>query len=139
MTVDEIANYIMSGSRSLVCIFRERLEKLDLFVLSFYIMGKPGAYVLSVEIDPINMVDDGEGWVWKSKPMDITKLIKILEKHLNSPLEDWENVTRSGRLSFCEEEIDNLLYQSQEAIFKNDLRFGENLLPEGILWARRAY
>jgi hypothetical protein len=91
-----------------------------------------------VEIDPIDMVDNGEGWVWQSKPMDMTKLIKVLEEHLDSPLEDWENVTKSGRLSFCEEEIDNGLYQKQEVIFKNDLRLGEALLPAGILWAKRA-
>jgi hypothetical protein len=138
MTVDEIVNYIMSGSRSLVCIFRKKLERLDLFVLSFYIMGKSDAYVLSVEIDPIDMVDDGEGWIWQSKPMDMTKLINVLEEHLDSPLEDWENVTKSGRLSFCEEEIDNDLYQEQEVIFKNDLRFGEVLLPAGLLWVKRA-
>ncbi|SHO57815.1 hypothetical protein [Vibrio quintilis] len=138
MTVDEIVNYIMSGSRSLICITREKLERLDLFVLSLYIMGKPGAYVLSVEIDPIDMVDDGEGWIWQSKPMDMTKLINVLEEHLDSPLEDWENVTKSGHLSLCEEEIDNDLYQEQEVIFKNDLRFGEVLLPAGIIWVKRA-
>ncbi|MEW5251573.1 hypothetical protein [Microbulbifer discodermiae] len=138
MTVDEIANYVKSGSRSLVCIFREKLERLNLFVISFYIMGKPNAYILSVEIDPIDMVDDGEGWVWQSEPMDMTKLVGILERHLNLPLSDWENVTKSGRLSFCEEEIDNDCYQEQEVVFKNELRCGEVLLPGGIFWVKRA-
>ena len=86
MTIDEIKNYIASGSRSIVCIFRERLETLSLFVMSFYIMGKPGAYVLSVEVDPIDMVDDGEGWVWQSEPMDMMKLVSILEQHFSSPI-----------------------------------------------------
>lgn len=138
MTIDEIANYIASGSRSLVCIFREKLEKLGLFVMSFYITGKPGAYVLSVEVDPIDMVDNGEGWVWQSEPMDMIKLVNVLEQHLKSPLEDWENVTKSGRFSFYEGEVDNDLYQEQEIIFKKDLKYGETLLPEGVSWAIRA-
>jgi len=138
MTIDEIVNYISSGSRSLVCIFREQLEKLGLFVVSFYIMGKLGSYVLSVEFDPVDMVDDGEGWVWHSEPMDMMKLVNTLEKHMNLSIENWENITKSGRLSFYDDEIDNDVYREQEEIFKSDLRFGEVLLPKGIAWAKRA-
>lgn len=137
MINEEIANYIASGSRSLVCVFRETLEAIGLFVVSFYIMGKPGAYVLSVEFDPIDMVDDGEGWIWQSEPMELTKLIGILEEHLKAPIDDWENITKSGRLSFSDKEIDSEEYRVQEEIFKSELRFGEVLLPEGIVWINR--
>jgi hypothetical protein len=60
-TIEEIENYIASGSRSLVCIYRETLKALGLFVVSFFIIGKSGVYVLCVKFDPIDMVDDGEG------------------------------------------------------------------------------
>lgn len=138
MKIEEILNYVNTGSRSLVCIFREQLERLSLFVMSYYIMGKPGAYVLSVEFDPIDMVENGEGWVWQSQPMDMTALINILEQHLGRPVDDWENVTKSGRLSFHDDGIDNNLYQQQESIFKCEMKLGESLLPNGLVWAKRA-
>jgi len=137
MTIDEITNYIAVGSQSLVCIFREQIERLNLFIESFYIMGKPGAYVLSVEFDPIDMVDEGEGWIWHSEPMDITELVNILERDLDKPVEKWENVTKLGHLSSCDEEIDNDLYLQQEEIFRNELKMGEALLPKGIVWNKR--
>ena len=137
MTIEEITKYVSTGSRSLVCVFREQLEKLSLLVVSFYIMGKPGEYVLSVEFDPVDMVDDGEGWVWHSQPMDMMTLINVLEQHLKCPISDWENVTKSGRLSFYDEDVDNNLYQQQENMFKGDIKLGEVLLPKGVTWAKR--
>ncbi|MBR9729633.1 hypothetical protein ACFOD0_15295 [Shewanella intestini] len=136
MTLDEITKYITTGSRSLVCVFRERLEAIGLFVVSFYIMGKPGSYVLSVEFDPIDMVDDGEGWVWHSRPMAMTALVDVLERHLGIDLTGWENVTKSGRLSFFDGEIDNELYQQQESRFKTEFKLGKTLLPKGIVWEK---
>lgn len=138
MTVEEIANYVKNSSKSLICIFRERLESLSLFVMSFYIMGKPGSYVLSVEIDPIDMVDSGEGWVWQSEPMDMIRLLSILEQHIKLPIKEWENVTKSGRLSFYDDDVDNDLYQKQEQLLGNEFRYGEPLLPEGVTWVKRA-
>jgi hypothetical protein len=137
MTIEEIANYIATGSRSLVCIFRETLETLGLFVVSFYIMGKHGAYILSVEFDPIDMVDDGEGWIWQSEPMELSKLVGIIEQYLEMPISDWENITKTGRLAFHDKVIDNEEYQAQERIFTNELRFGEVLLPCGVVWVNR--
>lgn len=137
MTLDEIKQYITTGSNSLVCVFRERLEELELFVVSFYIMGKPGSYVLSVEFDPIDMVDDGEGWVWHSGPMTMTTLVDVLEQHLGADLRDWENVTKSGHLSVFNDEIDNEAYQQQESRFKTDLKLGETLLPKGVIWEKK--
>ncbi len=137
MTIEEIVNYITTGSKSLVCVFREQLEGLNLLVMSFYIMGKPDAYVLSVEFDPIDMVDDGEGWVWHSQPMDMTTLINSLEQHLKCSINGWENITKSGRLSFYDDDVDNDLYQQQEYAFKHELKLGEALLPKGVVWAKR--
>jgi hypothetical protein len=137
MTIEEIVNYIATGSRSMVCVFRETLETLGLFVVSFYIMGKPAAYVLSVEFDPIDMVDDGEGWIWQSEPMELSKIVGIIERHLKVPVSDWDNVTKTGKLSFHDQEIDNEQYQFQEKIFKSELRLGEVLLPDGIVWEKR--
>jgi hypothetical protein len=137
MTIEEIENYVATGSRSLVCVFRDTLDALGLFVVSFYIMGKSGAYVLSVEFDPIDMVDDGEGWIWQSEPMELSKLVGIIEQHLKAPISDWDNVTKSGQLSFHDKEIDNEQYRAQEKIFKSELRLGEVLLPGGIVWKNR--
>jgi hypothetical protein len=137
MTIEEIVNYITTGSKSLVCIFREQVEGLSLLVMSFYIMGKPGAYILSVEFDPIDMVDDGEGWVWHSQPMDMTTLINTIEQHLKRPIDDWENITKSGRLSFYDDDVDNDLYQQQEYTFKREMKLGETILPKGLVWVKR--
>lgn len=137
MTNEEIENYILTGSRSLVCIFREQLKGLDLLVMSFYLMGKPGAYVLSVEFDPVDMVDNGEGWIWHSEYMSIGDIVYIVERHLNIAVRDWENITRTGRLSLYDAEVDNALYHEQENIFKNELGFGQLLLPKGVVWAKR--
>lgn len=136
MTIDEVTNYVTTGSRSLVCIYREVLEELGFFVMSFYIMGKPGRFVLSVEFDPIDMVDDGDGWIWQSEPMELPALIWLIERYMNKPIADWENVTKSGRLSFYEEDIDQAKYIEQEKVFKSNLKLGKLLLPEGLVWSK---
>ena len=137
MTVDEIESYISTGSRSQICIFREKLKNLDLFVVSFYISGKPSGYVISIEFDPIDMVDDGEGWVWQSEPMHIDNLIAKFESHLGVDISHWENVTKSGRLSVFDCDIDNSVYQDQETIFKEEKLLGRSLVPKGVVWTKR--
>ena len=137
MRTEEIESYIAMGSRSLVCIYREQLESLHLLVISFYIMGKPDAYVLSVEFDPIDKVDDGEGWIWHSEPMAIDRLKNCLEKHLNVDADDWENITKSGKLSFFDDDIDSELYQKQELFFTGKFQLGKPLLPKDVVWVKR--
>lgn len=137
MTSEEIINYVATGSSRSVCVFRERLEGLSLLVMSFYIMGKPSAYVLSVEFDPIDMINYGEGWVWLSTPMELDKIVTLLEKHLDLPVSDWENITKSGKLSFYDDEIDNDQYRDQEKVFKGELQLGSRVLPKGFDWQRK--
>ncbi|WP_185236102.1 hypothetical protein [Teredinibacter franksiae] len=71
MTLEEIENYIARGSRGAVCVFRQPLEQTALLIMSIYITGKVGAYCFSVEFDPIDEVDNGEGWCWQSGRMSL--------------------------------------------------------------------
>ncbi|WP_027710189.1 hypothetical protein [Zooshikella ganghwensis] len=137
MTLDEVEKYISNGSRSQVCIMRKPVDGLSLLIMSFYIMGKPGSYILSVEFDPIDLVDQGEGWIWHSYPMSIDALTNIIEQHLNSPIKEWENITKSGLLSVYDEEINNEQYLKEESVFIDDLRFGEVLLPLNLSWKKK--
>ncbi len=137
MTLNEIDNYINFSSQKSVCIFRNKLEHAPLLVTSFYIMGGPLTYILSVEFDPIDMIDNGEGWVWHSVPMELEKLVSLLEEHFNLPIDKWENVTQSGRLSFFDGEIDSSLYFEHEEMFIDTLLLGKTLLPEGISWQEK--
>lgn len=133
MDAKEIENYVSLGSRRTICVFRDRLADIDLYVMSIYITGKPGNYSVSVEFDPVSMVDEGEGWKWRSEPMQLEKIIELLEKFIGKDIAEWENVTKSGRLEYFTCDPDELANKEQYAAFEA-IRFGEMKLPTGFAW-----
>jgi hypothetical protein len=139
MNIEEIKNYIATGSRSAVCVFRECVQNAPSIVMSFYLTGRPGAYVLSVEFDPIDVIDDGEGWVWQAKPMELLVIVGLLEVHFQMSLSLWENVSRTGKLSFCDEDVDTVERKEDNQIFITQLELGKTLLPAGFNWIKSPY
>ncbi|UOD30892.1 hypothetical protein INH39_03925 [Massilia violaceinigra] len=133
MDVEEIEKYVSLGSRRTICAYRERLPDIDLYVMSIYITGKPGNYSVSVEFDPVTMVDEGEGWMWHSESMQLEKIIELLEKFNGKDISEWENVTKSGRLEYFTCESNDLVSKEQDSAFEA-IRFGEKRLPEGFVW-----
>ncbi|HBF09410.1 MAG TPA: hypothetical protein DHW71_05985 [Gammaproteobacteria bacterium] len=137
MTKDEIENYISIGVRGAVCVYRERLLSLPLLVMSIYISGKMGRFILNIDFDPIDMVDTGEGWSWQSEAVTLEDIIHVLEVFQSKPLLHWENFNKAGKLSYYDENVDNEEYLQKETSFKTDMLYGEKLLPLGINWVGR--
>ncbi|WP_062270600.1 hypothetical protein [Endozoicomonas arenosclerae] len=134
MNLEEIERYIATSSKKLICIYRERITDLDLLVVSYYIMGKPNAYVISVEFDPIDMVDYGEGWIWQTRPMLLTEIVDLLEKHFHNEISQWNNITKSGHLDEYHDDIDSHQYAEQMKVFSDNLQHGKRLLPTNFSW-----
>ena len=133
MNVKEIEKYISVGARSSVCVYRKIVENLDLFVMSVSITGKLNHCIVCVEFDPIDMVDEGEGWVWHSETTDLFLIVKLLEEFAGLEIQKWENFTKSGRLQYFNGDIDMELYERQENLFKAG-GCGEEYLPKGFIW-----
>ncbi|NHZ99753.1 hypothetical protein [Massilia sp. CCM 8734] len=133
MDPKEIESYVSLGSRRTVCVYRERLTDINLYVISVYISGKPGNYCVSVEFDPITMVDEGEGWKWRSEPMKLEPIIGLLEEFIGKDIAEWENATRSARFEYFTCDADDRENKEQDAAFAA-IRFGEERLPPGFVW-----
>lgn len=137
MTKFEVENYVQMSSQGVICVHRERCQGAELIVKSIYITGKPGAYVVRIEFDPITMIEDGEGWVWHSVPKSIEDVVDLLVNHFQSPLEDWENVTKSGKLLHDHYDLNLSGYKEDEERFKSECLLGELYLPKGFDWINK--
>lgn len=137
MTKDEITNYVQTSSRGVICVHREQSPGAELIVKSVYITGKPDAFVVSLEFDPITLVEEGEGWIWHSKAKPLDEVIALLEKGLKLSLADWENVTKTGRLLHDHYDLDLTNYKKDEDKFKTVHQFGEVFLYEGFEWLNK--
>ena len=133
MNFTEIHQYVTMSARKVICVFREKLEKTDLFVMSIYVSRRGEQYEISVEFDLISMVDDGEGCQWRSAAMELEVLVKLLENFIGKKISDWENVSKTGKYDFVDALPDREIVKEQAAAFKST-RCGENLLPMGFTW-----
>ena len=136
MDANEIEHYVSLGSHRVCCVYRERLADIDTYAMSIYVTGGPGHYGVSVEFDPIAMVDEGEGWIWHSEPMALPAIIGLLEKFTGQPIADWENVTKTGKLDCFTCHLDEPVQREHGLAFKA-IRFGEDRLPQGFAWTRK--
>lgn len=137
MTKDDIINYLKFSSRSVICVHREQLLGAKLIVKSVYITGKEDCAVVSIEFDPITMVDECEGWIWHSKAKPLDAVIYLLEKSFQMPIKSWENVTKSGRLLHEHYNLDLSNYAQDESKFKLDYQLGKAFLFEGFEWLNK--
>ncbi len=134
MTIEEINQYISFGSRSNVCVYREEVTEVPLIIMSLYITGSRDDYMLTAEFDPIDMIDNGEGWVWYSEFTDINLLVEKLEVFMNAKIDSWENITKTGKLAESFLDVDNDDYLKQEEMFLNKFSIGKVFLPTNIPW-----
>jgi hypothetical protein len=136
MDANEIEHYVSLGSHRVCCVYRERLPDIDTYAMSIYVTGSPGQYGVSVEFDPIAMIDEGEGWIWRSEPMSLIHIIELLEKFTGQAIADWENVTKTGKLDCFTCHLDEPVAAEHTVAFKA-IRFGEDRLPPGFIWVKQ--
>lgn len=134
MTAEEKKRYMATSSRRSVCVYREQVNDAPQLVQSVYLSGTPEDCHVSFEFDPLDMVDDGEGWVWTAE-MVLVEAIQMLETHFGVAVEEWENVSRTGRLD--QGIADPNAYGRDEEYFREKLRLGNKLLPTGPKWNGR--
>lgn len=134
MTEKEIESYITSIVNRSVCVYRSVLECAETIVLSIYISGYPDKSTVSFEFDPISSVGSGEGWIWQTQKIGCKSCIDIIIHFIGKPVEEWENVSKSGRLENFFDEIDLNEHFKHEKYFSEQLRFGEVILPKEVNW-----
>lgn len=128
MNIEEINNYINFGSTGDICIYRELLlPEMPYFVESIYITG---SYNIIVEFDIIDSVNSGDSWRWESSQMNANEVLQALETFTNKSINDWENISKTGKLSFANHPIDTNLMQQQKQLFKEKYHCGAILIPE---------
>lgn len=130
MIVSDIDKYITMGKSRNICVYRKRLQELDVIIMSIYIIrsGSNG-YALQVVFDPVGMIDHGEGWVWETTPLSLDEIIKIIEKYSNSPIEKWDNVSKTGELEEFLLTLDRDETRKQNKDFIHKYKGGEAFLP----------
>jgi len=107
-------------------------------IMSLYITGCSGNYMLTAEFDPVDMVDNGEGWIWISEFTDISQLIEQLEVFFKVDIGSWENISKTGKLAESYVEIDDNEYLKQEERFLNKFNSGQYFLPSNISWETKS-
>lgn len=112
MKIEEIEKYINFGSTGDICVYREILfPELPHLVESIYITG---SYLITVEFDSLNEVDNGDGWRWQSSQLAISTVIEVLEKFMGEQIDNWENISRSGKLLYSDINLDADLSSQEE-------------------------
>ncbi|AWM80593.1 hypothetical protein DKL61_09640 [Gammaproteobacteria bacterium ESL0073] len=140
MNIEEINKYINFGSTGDICIYRELLlPEMSYFVESIYIRG---AYNIIVEFDSLESVNSGDGWRWESSQMSASELINSLESFIGKEIKNWENISKTGKLSFTNQIIDINLILQEEQLFKEKYNYGKGLipnLPQGAFWIKSPF
>jgi hypothetical protein len=117
-----------------ICVYRKRVKKAQFIVQSIYIHSDGSSdYRISVKFDPMEYVDQGEGYQYISKGASLEKIILVLEEFSGEPMSDWENFTKTGRVPFYDsEEITIEHHHESWRTLTNKYKKGMLLLPEGL-------
>ena len=82
----------------------------------------------------MSMVEAGEGIAHQSKPVDLSALVRCIEAFSNSPINEWENFTKSGKAPFYDsEDITAEHYQKSWSVLSDRYDNGRSLLPSGLI------
>lgn len=116
-----------------VCVFRKRIKKDQFVVQSISILPTPTTYHVSVEFDPLSMVDQGGGFRWGADSDDLDSIIESLEAFIKKPLSEWTNYSRIGLQPYYDSEIvTNEHYQNSWQVFASKYQHGKPLQPKGL-------
>lgn len=138
MSIEEIIRYVNYGKTRSVCVYREYLIDYPSIIKSIYILkGDADKFCISVEFDPYDLVDHGEGWIWQSEGAEIGLIISIIEGYIGSDLKNWENHTKSGRLLDIED-IEVNVSDTQD-VFAKKVESNEVHLPGNIKWVKAPF
>lgn len=137
MDISEIQIYLASSASGSICVHRERIKGINLFVLSIYIVKSKTGFILKFDFEPIDLVSRGEGWIWITIPMERDDAVLIVENFTLKKINEWENFSKTGRLLDYYDKIDDCEYREQETKFLRDFSIGEVLLPNDIVWANK--
>ena len=115
-----------------MCVYRDPINTAPQIVQSVYLSGGPETCSLTFEFDPADMINEGEGWIYRTSTLSLETAIDVLERHFGIPIDTWENVTRTGRLDVrC---VDQDSYDRDEEFFRDSLHLGARLLPADLDW-----
>ncbi len=78
------------------------------------------------------MVNEGEGSIYRTSTLSLETAIDVLARHFGTPIDRWENVTRTGRLDVGR--VDQDSYDRDEESFRVSLHPGTRLLPADLDW-----
>jgi hypothetical protein len=119
-----------------VCVYRKRIKKAQFIAQSIYILPYTNShttYHVSVEFDPLTLVDQGDGVRWGTNTDDLDSIIASLESFIQKPLSEWTNHRRLGLQPYYDSEIvTNEHYQNSWAVFREKYQYGKLLLPKGL-------
>lgn len=119
-----------------MCVYRKRVKKALCLVQLIYIFGNESkSYIAPVEFDLMSMVEAGEGITYQSKPVELSTLVRCIEAFSNSPINERENFTRSGKAPFYDsEDITAEHYQKSWSVLSDRYDNGRSLLPSGLIF-----
>jgi len=119
-----------------VCVYRKRVKKAQFVVQSIYILPYTRThttYHVLVEFDPLNQVEQGDGFQWGARGDDLDSIIETLESFIKKPLSEWTNHAGTGLQDFYDSEIvTNEHYQNSWKVFEQTYEHGKLLLPKGL-------
>ena len=78
------------------------------------------------------MINEGEGWIYRTSTLSLETAIDVFERHFGTPINTWENVTRTGRLDVGR--VDQDSYDHDEECFRDSLHLGARLLAADLDW-----
>lgn len=117
-----------------VCVYRKRIKKAQFLVQSIYIRRQTyTSYYISVDFDPLEMVDEGEGIRWGAISDNLDFIIENLELFVKKPVSEWTNYTRMGLQPYYASKIvTHEHYQNSYKVFDEKYKNGKLLLPKGL-------
>ncbi|MFC4314070.1 hypothetical protein ACFPN2_33665 [Steroidobacter flavus] len=116
-----------------VCVYRKRIKQAQFIVQSIYLLPYTRGhttYHVSVEFEPLTLVEQGEGVRWGTSSDDLESIIQGLESFIQKPLGEW---THQTKIEFYDSEIvTNEHYQNSWNVFRDKYQNGKLLLPKGL-------
>ncbi len=115
-----------------MCVYRGPINTAPQIVQSVHLSGRPETCSLTFEFDPADMINEGEGWIYRTSTLSLETAIDVLERHFGAPIDTWENVTRTGRLDVGR--VDQDSYDRDEEFFRDSLEVCSSLLLADLVW-----
>ncbi len=115
-----------------MCVYRDPINTAPQIVQSIYLSGRHETCSLTLEFGPADMINEGEGWIYRTSTLSLETAIDVLERHFGTPIDTWENVTRTGRSDVGR--VDQDSHDRDEEFFRDSLHLGARLLPADLDW-----